>query len=288
MIALLLVLAQTQGGGGGGGWGAAPSQPTVGDTINLEKSISAAAGWRLRAGKLASGSDAEPLGDPVVLASATPGEWLVRYTVVAWTTGAISLDMPPVWRLGPDGTADSLPGGSATFRVASVIPDSVKSPAPQPALGPLRPERLSPLPLAVAALIAAGALIALIAWRRRAPRALPEGAELATAADVSDARWLSAGEPKAVAARAAHRLRHALAQSIPEAHEALSTAECLAAIERARPDAPLRDLRELLTALDQVAFAAAHGVDVAPLAARARALARELGAKAKTNGGTKS
>jgi len=288
MIALLLVLAQTQGGGGGGGWVAAPSQPTVGDTINLEKSISAPAGWRLRAGKMASGSDAEPLGDPVVLASATPGEWLVRYTVVAWTTGAISLDMPPVWRLGPDGTADSLPGGSATFRVASVIPDSVKSPAPQPALGPLRPERLSPLPLAVAALIAAGALIALIAWRRRAPRALPEGAELATAADVSDARWLSAGEPKAVAARAAHRLRHALAQSIPEAHEALSTAECLAAIERARPDAPLRDLRELLTALDQVAFAAAHGVDVAPLAARARALARELGAKAKTNGGTKS
>jgi hypothetical protein len=284
MIALLLVLAQTQGGG----WVAAPSQPTVGDTINLEKSISAPAGWRLRAGKLASGSDAEPLGDPVVLASATPGEWLVRYTVVAWTTGAISLDMPPVWRLGPDGTADSLPGGNATFRVASVIPDSVKSPAPQPALGPLRPERLSPLPLAVAALIAAGALIALIAWRRRAPRALPERAERATEADVSDARWLSAGEPKAVAARAAHRLRHALAQSIPEAHEALSTAECLAAIERARPDAPLRDLRELLTALDQVAFAAAHGVDVAPLAARARALARELGAKAKTNGGTKS
>jgi hypothetical protein len=286
MIALLLVLAQTQGGGGG--WVAAPSQPTVGDTINLEKSISAPAGWRLRAGKLASGSDAEPLGDPVVLASATPGEWLVRYTVVAWTTGAISLDMPPVWRLGPDGTADSLPGGNATFRVASVIPDSVKSPAPQPALGPLRPERLSPLPLAVAALIAAGVLIALIAWRRRAPRDLPEGAELAIQADVSDARWLSAGEPKAVAARAAHRLRHALAQSIPEAHEALSTAECLAAIERARPDAPLRDLRELLTALDQVAFAAAHGVDVAPLAARARALARELGAKAKTNGGTKS
>jgi predicted trehalose synthase len=48
-------------------------------------------------------------------------------------------------------------------------------------------------------------------------------------------------------------------------------------VERARPDAPLRDLRELLQALDQVAFATAHGVDVAPLAARARALARELG-----------
>jgi len=43
-----------------------------------------------------------------------------------------------------------------------------------------------------------------------------------------------------------------------------------------RPDAPLRQLRELLGALDQVAFATTHGVDVAPLAARARALAEEL------------
>jgi hypothetical protein len=176
MIALLLVLAQTQGGG----WVAAPSQPTVGDTISLEKSIAAPPGWRLRAGKLASTSDAEPLSDPVVLATATPGAWLIRYAVVAWTPGAISLEMPPVWRLGPDGTADSLPGGNATFRVASVIPDSVKSPAPQPALGPLRPERLSPLPVAIASLLAAGALIGLIAWRRRSPRALAEGGAVAT------------------------------------------------------------------------------------------------------------
>jgi hypothetical protein len=47
-------------------------------------------------------------------------------------------------------------------------------------------------------------------------------------------------------------------------------------VERSRPEAPLRALRELLEALDQVAFASAHGVDVAPLAARARALAREF------------
>jgi hypothetical protein len=79
-------------------------------------------------------------------------------------------------------------------------------------------------------------------------------------------------------------LRHALASAIPEAHEALSTTECLAVVERAQPHAPLRDLRELLQALDQVAFASAHGVDVAPLAARARALAREL----RPNGGSKT
>jgi len=260
------------------GWVAAPSQPTVGDTIQLERTIAAPAGWRVRAGKLASGTVAEPLGDAVVLAA--PGAWVVRYAVVAWTPGEIRLDMPPLWRLGPDGTADSLSGGTATFRVASVIPDSLKSPAPQPSLGPLRLDRSSPFPVIAAVLLAAGALLVLILWRRRGPRSVA-AQSLAVDVEVTDARWLAAGEPKAVAARAAQRLRRALAHAIPDAHEALSTAECLAVVERARPDAPLRDLRELLLGLDQVAFATAHGVEVAPLVSRARALARELSA----NGG---
>src|SRR5882672_1834661 len=261
------------------GWVAAPSQPTVGDTIQLERTIAAPAGWRVRAGKLASGTIAEPLGDAVVLAA--PGAWVVRYAVVAWTPGEIRLDMPPLWRLSPDGTADSLSGGTATFRVASVIPDSLKSPAPQPALGPLRLDQSSPFPVIAAVLLAAGALLLLILWKRRAPRGVVAGTGLTVDAEVSDAHWLAAGEPKAVAARAAQRLRRALSHAIPDAHEALSTAECLAVVERARPDAPLRDLRELLLGLDQVAFATAHGVEVAPLAARARALAGELSA----NGG---
>ena len=79
-----------------------------------------------------------------------------------------------------------------------------------------------------------------------------------------------------MAARATWRLRAALARAIPEAHPALSTAECLAAVERARADAPLRELRDLLEQLDRVAFASAHGTDVAALATMARQLAREL------------
>jgi hypothetical protein len=273
MIApVLMVVLQANG------WVSAPSQPTVGDTIRLERTIAAPAGWRVRAGKLASGTVAEPLGDAVVLAA--PGAWVVRYAVVAWTPGEIRLDMPPLWRLAPDGTADSLSGGTATFRVASVIPDSLKSPAPQPSLGPLRLDRSSPFPVIAAVLLAAGALLLLILWRRRGPRSVA-AQSLAVDVEVTDARWLAAGEPKAVAARAAQRLRRALAHAIPDAHEALSTAECLAVVERARPDAPLRDLRELLLGLDQVAFATAHGVEVAPLVSRARALARELSA----NGG---
>ena len=239
--------------------------------------MSALPGWRIRAGRLSSGSVAEPLSDAVVLATSTPGQWVVRYAIVAWAPGPATLEMPALWRLGPDGSVDSVPGGSATFRVASVIPDSVKSPGPQPAVGPLRLDRSSPIPVVAAALLAGGVLVLLIAWKRRGPRVLAAGVGVAGAAEVPDARWLAAGEPKAVAARAAQRLRFALANAIPEAHAALSTEECLAAVERARPDAPLRDLRELLLALDQVAFATAHGVEIAPLAARARALARELG-----------
>ncbi|HYU29693.1 MAG TPA: hypothetical protein VEK83_11725 [Gemmatimonadales bacterium] len=268
MIALLLLLQA--------GWTAAPRQPTVGDTIQLERSVQAPPGWRVRAGKLPSGTIAEPLGDPSVVA-ASSGEWVVRYAVVAWAPGQLTLDMPPLWRLGPDGSADSLSGGTATFHVASVIPDSVRAPAPQPSLGPLRLDRGSAVPVLAALLLAGGALLILIGWRRRGPRTVTDAAALALDAEVPDARWLAAGEPKAVAARAAQRLRHALAHAIPAAHAALSTAECLAAVERARPDAPLRELRELLQALDQVAFATAHGVDVVPLAARARALARDLG-----------
>jgi hypothetical protein len=273
--ALLMIVVQANG------WMAAPSQPTVGDTIQLERRVAVPAGWRVRAGKLASATAAEPLGDVVVLAA--PGGWLVRYAIVAWTPGEITLDMPPLWRLGPDGTADSVSGGTATVHVASVIPDSVKAPAPQPSLGPLRLDRASPFPAIAAVLLSGGVLLLLILWRRRAPRSVIAGQDLTVDAEVSDARWLGAGEPKAVAARAAQRLRRALAHAIPDAHEALSTAECLVVVEHARPDAPLRDLRELLLGLDQVAFATAHGLEVAPLAARARALARELSA----NGGGK-
>ena len=271
MNAILFLLMQA------GAWTAAPRQPTVGDTIRLERTIPVAPGWRVRAGKLESGSVAEPLGDAAVIATPSGDAWVVRYAVVAWAPGSITLDMPPLWRLGPDGTADSIPGGAATFRVASVIPDSVKAPAPQPSLGPLRLTRASPIPVIAAVLLAVGALLALIAWRRRPPK--PVKAEPALALDpaIPDVRWLAAGEPKAVAARAAHGLRSAIARAIPEAHEALSTRECLAEVERVRPDAPLRELRELLGTLDQVAFATAYSVDVAPLAARARALAQDFG-----------
>jgi len=271
MTALLLAVLLQQGGSG---WVAVTSRPTVGDTIWLERTVTAPPGWRVRAAKLDPGLRTESLGDPVVVRA--EGGWLVRYPVVAWAPGVVSTEMPPMWRLGPDGSADSVPGGTATFRVTSVIPDSVPTPAPQPALAPLRLARRTALPALAGVLLSAGMLVAVVAWRRRSPRTARPGPDLELDPEIGDSRWVAAGEPRAVAARAAHLLRAALARAVPEAHGALSTSECLAAVERAKPDVPLRQLRELLGALDQVAFATTHGVDVGPIAARARALADEL------------
>jgi len=267
--ALLALLLQ-----GGSGWVAVSPRPTVGDTIWLERTVTTAPGWRVRVAKLDPGPQTEPLGDPIVVPA--EGGWTVRYPIAAWAPGVVSTPMPPLWRLGPDGSADSLPGGTATFRVASVIPDSILSPSPQPALAPLRLSRRTPLPALAGVLLSAGMLVGIVAWRRRPPRAARPGADLELDAEIGDLRWVAAGEPRAVAARASNLLRGALARAVPQAHSALSTSECLAVVERAKPDAPLRQLRELLGALDQVAFATAHGVDVAPIAARARALAEEL------------
>jgi len=276
MIALLLALLMLQTDG----WSVSPARPTVGDTIRVERTIETPAGWRVRAGKLDQYGDVEQLGEPSIVAR--PGGWTVRYLIVGWKAGSATVAMPALWRLGPDGSTDSLPGGTVTLRLASVIPDTLAAPQPQPSLGILRLGRGSAIPVIAAVVVSIGLLFGLIAWRRRASRRVADDLALARDAEVPDQRWLAAGEPKAVAARAAQRLRHALARAIPAAHVALSTTEVLAAVERARPDAPLRDLRDLLHALDQVAFATAHGVDVAPLAARARTLAREL----RPNGGS--
>lgn len=257
-------------------WDAFPATPTVGDTIWLVRALVVPAGWQVRAGKLEPTEDVEPLTEPSVRRVA--GTWVVRYAVAAWKPGAHRLALPPIWRLGPDGGADSTAGGIATFGVASVIPDSLKDPTPQGALAPLRAVHHNAVPPLVAVGIATVLLVAGVAMRRRRPRTLAPRAQVPVEREVPDARWLAAGEPKAVVARAMWRLRTALAKTVPDAHPALDTAECLSVVERARPHAPIRELRDLLEQLDRVAFASAHGTDVAALAVTARRLARDVAA----------
>jgi len=274
LVCLSVVASWRRGTAQTATWIASPPGPTVGDTIWLERAIAVPAGWQVRAGKLDATEAVEPLADPAVLRSA--GGWVVRYAVVAWKPGVHKLGLPPLWLLGPDGRADSTAGGTASLSVTSVIPDSLRSPSPQGLLAPLRAGHRDPLPPLAALALAAGLLVTGVVVRRRRPRTLEPAPPVPLEREVPDTRWLAAGEPKAVAERAIWRLRAALARAVPEAHPALDTAECLAVVERARPDAPLRELRDLLEQLDRVAFASAHGTDVAALSAMARRLARDL------------
>src|SRR5207247_1435233 len=230
-------------------WIASPPAPTAGATIWLERTIAVPAGWQVRAGKLDATEAVEPLADPAVLRRG--GGWVVRYAVVAWKPGVHRLGLPHLWLLGPDGRADSTAGGTTSLSVASVIPDSLLRPSPQGLLAPLRAAHRDPLPPLAALALAAGLLATGVVVRRRRPRTLEPAPPVPLEREVPDTRWLAAGEPKAVAERAIGRLRAALARAVPEAHSALDTAECLAVVERARPDAPLRELRDLLEQLDR-------------------------------------
>jgi hypothetical protein len=254
-------------------WITLPAGPTVGDTVWIERHFSLAPGWRLRPGRLESGDDVESLGDAVIVREGTT--WIVRYPATTWSPGPRTVAMPPVWRLGPDAQADSVLGGTATFVVNAVIPDSIASPAPRPALDPLRTERRAWLPVLLTVTVVLGSMAGALWWRRRPPRAAPVMPSAVPKPGIGDTRWLDAGEARAVATRASNRLRVALAATVPEAHLGLSTTDCLAAARRARPGA-FDEVADVLGALDQVAFASRSTADVVQLANRARALAGAL------------
>lgn len=257
-------------------WSAAPLAATVGDTVWLERRFSLPPGWRLRAGRLDGDDDVESLGDPVVVRQGS--DWTVRYAVTAWSPGRHRVLLPPLWRLGPDAQADSVAGSVASFELRSVIPQADTAPAPRPAVAPLRTGHRDPWPPLLAAAGAAATLAGAWWWRRRGPRPIRSAARPAIPGGRFDARWLQAGEPRAVATRAAGRLRGALARLVPEAHRGLPTATCLAVVRQRRPATAVEDVQAVLEALECQAFAAAPPADgdLRALARRADELAERL------------
>jgi hypothetical protein len=92
-------------------------------------------------------------------------------------------------------------------------------------------------------------------------------------------RWVAAGELRAVAAAAGETLRSTLARVAPEADRSLEAEGAIRVLERTRPDWPLRELADVLRALERATFAPAVGEDVMGVARRADALARDLAAR---------
>jgi len=89
-------------------------------------------------------------------------------------------------------------------------------------------------------------------------------------------RWLGAGERRAVATVAVHRLRTAVAAHVPDAARAPTAAAWAATIATARPAWPVDELADVLRALERARFAPLGADDLAELVDRADVIAGRL------------
>jgi hypothetical protein len=262
LLAVLLAASQ------GLAWRTAPAAPTVGDTIVLERLVPAAAGARGRTRGVDASDVMEPLGPPEVLTA--PDGIRIRHRVALFAPGVHALAMPAIELLHPDGAVEVVLGDTALVRVAAVIPDTLAAPAPRPSEAPLaRPVR-RPARAAVPVAAAAALTLLWLAWRLRPRRAgAREEPPPEPPPDLPLMRWLAAGERRAVATVAVHRLREAVAAAVPDAAGAAGPAEWVAAVAAARPQWPVDELADILRALERARFAPLGADDLAELVDRA-------------------
>ncbi len=256
------------------GWTVTPATVTVGDTVRLVRQIPASPDVVPRVPQLQQTAAVEPLSDPVV--GYTEGVVRVVFTVAFFEPGDHSVAMPVIELLDADGVVERVPGGTARVTVASVLPTRDPLPDPKPSLGPLARNRLRPelLMAFIAASVALIVAVLILRQRRdarpewRLPSYEPEEPRLLT--------WIRAGEPRAVVAAAADGLRFRIAAVVPDAGSQLTTDECMHVLEQQQPAWPLREIKELLRALDRARFAPAIPTDVIELAEHAKQLSGQL------------
>lgn len=228
--------------------------PTVGDTVWLERTIALPAGHVVRAADWDPADPVELLGRPQVVIQGDSAE--IRYPVVVWMPGPLSIEVPGPLLLGSGGSVDSLPGQPVRFVVRSVLPDlpgdSLPPPQPRAALVPR--QEVSLLPLLLLGSLALLILVPLHLWWNRRGPAMPPPPPLSNLPDPPLTRWADDGEYRAVANLAAARLRVAIAQRVPSAHPGLDTDRLLAELAAVRPDWPLEELSRLLRSLDDARF----------------------------------
>lgn len=262
-------------------WGIQPAAPTVGDTVVLERLVPTASGALGRTRPLEASEQIEPLGLPSITPAA--GGIMVRHAVALFAPGTHTIPMPAIEVLHPDGTVEVIVGDTAVVAVATVVPDSVRDPRPMPSQAPLaravRDVRRGLLPIVPVLVVLAGWL----AWRRRAPRTVRPAAQVVPPVALPLMRWLAAGERRAVATVAAHRLRQAVAAAVP-ASAAVTDADAWAsAVAAARPDWPVTELTDTVRALERARFAPLAGDDLAELVDRTDVLLGRLGAGAEAS-----
>lgn len=264
MILLLLLLQQQA------------ALPTVGDTLWATRIVRLAPGDNVRAADWSLDGPVQLLGRPFVSVVGEQAE--IRYPLVAWEAGNHLLDVPGPIVTHSTGAEDTLQSQAINFQVKSVLPAGVPDSelAVQPAATLVFRGFASVLPALALATLAALVLIPLYWWwgrRGKSIAILPAGSAGGPSEDLIR-RWIDAGERRVVAAVAATRLRAALAEQIPAAHEGLDTAAVLAIVAQERPQWPANDLRSALTALDGLRFAPSRADNALELYQRTMTLAR--------------
>ncbi len=265
MMLALLTLLQVQ----------APA-PTVGDTIWLERTVAVPPGAEVRAAAWQPEGSIALLGKPEVRRSGASAT--IAYPAVAWAAGSQTIEIPGPIIIRHDGSTDSLPAETRTIEVASVLPAGQ-----EPDKLPVQPEagvvvEAIHAPAAVAISMLAGCLLLAPLvwwWLRRGPTA-PVPSVASAESVVPLAEWGEAGEPRAVAAVAAHGLRSAIVARLPGAGPGLVTARLLRVIEEQRPKWPAADIATVLRGLDAAQFAEGSPSGVAELAMQAGELRRQL------------
>lgn len=267
MPALLLALLQA-------------ANPTVGDTIWIERRLSLPGGAEVRPAAWPLEGNLALLGRPVLRRDGA--DVIVAYPLVAWAAGTHRLSVPGPILIRADGRSDTLPAEVRTIVVASVLPEGAEPERtpPQPEAGMVAERITTPLPL-LFTLVLATALFAPVAWwwLRRGPPMSTTRPEVA-AVEIPLDEWSDAGEHRAVAAIAARALRRTITGLLPGTAPGLVTSRLVRVLTEQRPKWPAEEIGTVLRALEAAEFAEHPGVEVVALAERATRLRQQLGGAA--------
>ncbi len=262
------------------GWVVEPQQPTIGDTVVLEREVAVADPTaRLRLTPLAGSPSVEPLARPEVISGA--GGFVARYLVALFETGEHAVAMPTLELVYPNGRVETRVGGEAVVTVVSVLPEGDSLPPPRVSREPIPRDVYRAAP---AVLLLTGILVAAIGWGvlRRRPGARPPWSGPADGGeDVQVSRWIAAGEPRAVATVSMHRMREQIRAYVAEAEPSLDLDAWLRTVQEHRSEWPVRELGEVMRALERASYAPAIPSDVIALADETQVLLQAI-AEAET------
>ncbi len=267
-LALLVLLQGSQT------WQVLPSDPTLGDTVIIRRLLPGPPGVRVRPRPLSPSSLIEPLEEPRVERAGTA--LVLSYAVAFFEVGDVDLPMPPAELVYADGTTELVLGDTAKVRVASVLPATDTMVDPHSSLGPLVRDRRSILPalgLGLSVLLAAGVWAYL---RRRPHKPPPPPAPEASGAEPPLERWAAAGEVRAAATVAYHKLRGEIEKLEPRVRGAADPAAMLEQLKQLRPGWPHEEISELMRELNRTRFAPAVASDALALDEQVAELCRAL------------